>query len=94
MRIGVPRERKVMEFRVGMVPDGAAQLCASGHEVRVERGAGEGSGFSDEAYASGGAQIVDVEEVWTSSDLIVKVKEPQPEEIPRLRAEQTLFTYR
>ncbi len=91
MRIGVPRERKVMEFRVGMVPDGVRQLCAGGHEVRVERGAGEGSGFSDEDYA--GARLVDTDEVWERSELIVKVKEPQPDEIPRLRAGQTLFTY-
>ncbi len=93
MRIGVPRERKVMEFRVGMVPDGVRQLCAGGHEVRVERGAGAGSGFSDEAYANAGAQLVDTEEVWVRSELIVKVKEPQPDEIPRLRAGQTLFAY-
>ncbi len=91
MRIGVPRERKVMEFRVGMVPDGVRQLCARGHEVRVERGAGEGSGFSDEDYA--GARLVDTDEVWERSELVVKVKEPQPDEIPRLRAGQTLFAY-
>ncbi len=93
MRIGVPRERKVMEFRVGMVPDGVRQLCARGHEVRVERGAGEGSGFSDEEYAGAGDRLVDTDEVWERSELIVKVKEPQPDEIPRLRAGQTLFTY-
>ncbi len=93
MRIGVPRERKVMEFRVGMVPDGVRQLCAGGHEVRVERGAGEGSGFSDEGYANAGARLVDTDEVWEGSELIVKVKEPQSDEIPRLRSGQTLFAY-
>ncbi len=93
MRIGVLLERKVMEFRVGMVPDGVRQLCAGGHEVRVERGAGEGSGFSDERYANAGARLVDTDEVWERSELIVKVKEPQSDEIPRLRSGQTLFAY-
>ena len=92
MKIGVPREIKDMEFRVGLVPDGARQLRAAGHEVCVERAAGEGSGFPDEAFAAAGARIVDVEEVW-SADLVVKVKEPQPEEMDRLRSGQILFTY-
>ncbi len=93
MLVGVPRETKVMEFRVGMVPDGVATLCGAGHRVVVERGAGLGSGFSDEDYVQAGARIADTEEVWTASDLIVKVKEPQPDEIPRLREGQVLFTY-
>jgi alanine dehydrogenase len=92
MKIGVPRERKDMEFRVGIVPDGVRQLCASGHEVRVERGAGLGCGLGDEAFAMAGARLVEREEVW-SSDLVVKVKEPQPDETPLLRAGQVLFTY-
>jgi len=93
MRIGVPREIKDMEFRVGMVPDGVRQLREDGHELRVERGAGEGSGFPDEVYARAGARLVSAGELWGESDLVVKVKEPQPEELARLRAGQTLFTY-
>ncbi len=93
MHVGVPRETKIMEFRVGMVPDGVATLTKAGHRVLVERGAGLGSGFSDEDFLEAGASLADAEEVWSSADLIVKVKEPQPEEIPRLREGQTLFTY-
>ena len=65
----------------------------SGHELLVERGAGLGSGFADDAYAGAGARIVDVEEVWSAPDLIIKVKEPQPPEVARLRSGQILFTY-
>jgi alanine dehydrogenase len=93
MRIGVPRERKDQEYRVGMVPDGARALVARGHAVLVERGAGEGSGFPDAEYAAAGARLVDVAEVWGEAELVVKVKEPQPEEIARLRAGQALFCY-
>jgi alanine dehydrogenase len=93
MRIGVPREIKDMEFRVAMVPDGVRQLADSGHELLVEHGAGEASGFPDEAYAQAGARLVDAEEVFGTPDLIVKVKEPQPPEIQRLRQGQALFTY-
>jgi alanine dehydrogenase len=93
MRIGVPREIKDMEFRVGMVPDGVRQLADAGHELLIERGAGEGSGFPDETYAEAGARLVDAEEVFGAPDLIVKVKEPQPPEIRRMRSGQTLFTY-
>jgi alanine dehydrogenase len=93
MQIGVPREIKDMEFRVGMVPDGVRQLADAGHELLVERGAGEGSGFPDGAYAQAGARLVDAEEVFGAPDLIVKVKEPQPPEILHMRSGQTLFTY-
>jgi alanine dehydrogenase len=93
MKIGVPRETKVMELRVGLVPDGARELVEAGHEVLVERGAGEGSGFSDAAYAAAGARPVDTDEAWSGADLVVKVKEPQPDEVDRLRRGQTLFTY-
>jgi len=93
MRIGVPREIKTMEFRVGMIPDGVRQLVGAGHELCVERGAGEGSGFADEDYSEAGARLVDAEEVFASPDLIVKVKEPQEPEIARMRAGQALFTY-
>jgi alanine dehydrogenase len=93
MRIGVPRETKDMEFRVGMTPDGARILREDGHAVLVERGAGVGSGFTDAAYAAAGAALVGAEEAWSAPDLIVKVKEPNDEEVKHLRAGQTLFTY-
>jgi alanine dehydrogenase len=93
MKIGVPRESKDQEFRVGMVPDGVRLLGEAGHEVLIERGAGEGSGFSDDAYARVGAGVVDREAAWSEPDLIVKVKEPNPSEIAFLRSGQTLFTY-
>jgi alanine dehydrogenase len=93
MKIGVPRESKDQEFRVGVVPDGVRLLGEAGHEVLVERGAGEGSGFSDDAYARVGAGLVDMEAAWSEPDLIVKVKEPNPSEIALLRSGQTLFTY-
>ena len=93
MKIGVPREIKDMEFRVGMVPDGVNLLTRSGHEVLVERGAGYGSGFGDEEYAEARARLVTRDEVWGEAELIVKVKEPQAEEVERLRAGQVLFTY-
>ena len=92
MRIGVPREIKVMEFRVGMVPDGVGVLVAQGHEVHVETGAGTGCGFDDDAYSEAGARVGSVEDVW-ESELVVKVKEPQSPEIARLHRDQTLFTY-
>ena len=93
MRIGVPKESKDREYRVGMVPDGARQLCATGHEVCVERGAGEGSGFDDDAYEDAGSCLVDTAEAWSGVDLIVKVKEPNVSEIGLLRDGQTLFCY-
>jgi alanine dehydrogenase len=76
-----------------MVPDGARQLCAAGHEVCVEGGAGEGSGFDDAAYRDAGARVVDMTEAWSGVDLIVKVKEPNVSEIGLLREGQTLFCY-
>jgi alanine dehydrogenase len=93
MRIGVPRETKDQEFRVGLVPDGARVLVEDGHDVCVERGAGVGSGFADEAYRAAGARLVDAEEAWASPDLVVKVKEPNPREARWLRPGQVLFTY-
>jgi alanine dehydrogenase len=81
-----------MEYRVGMVPDGVRQLCAEGHEVRVERGAGLGSNFPDAEYEGAGARLVGAEEAW-ASDLVVKVKEPQEDEMPYLRSGLVLFTY-
>jgi len=92
MQIGVPKETKDQEFRVGMTPDGARLLTAAGHEVLVERSAGQGSGFPDRAYAEGGARLVDAQEAW-SAPLVVKVKEPNPAEASLLREGQVLFTY-
>lgn len=93
MIVGVPREIKDNEYRVAMTPGGVGQLVASGHEARVEAGAGEGSGFPDEQYAAVGATLVSTaEEAW-AADLVVKVKEPQAEEFGFLRRDLLLFTY-
>src|SRR5918911_1525379 len=92
--VGVPKEIKDMEGRVSMQPDGVAELVHHGHEVFVQAGAGEGAGFSDEEYDEAGARLVDgPNEVFESSDLIVKVKEPVPEGYARFREGQQLFTY-
>jgi len=92
MDVGVPRETKEGEHRVALTPDGVEELVASGHRVRVERGAGEDSSISDAEYALAGADLVGVHDAWTA-DLVVKVKEPQPAEHPLLRPETVLFTY-
>jgi len=93
MIIGLPKEIKDNEYRVAVIPGGVRQLVDSGHEVLVQAGAGEGSGFSDEEYSWGGGRIVETgNEVWTA-DLIVKVKEPQPSECELMRPGLTLFTY-
>ena len=92
--VGIPKEIKDMEGRVSMQPDGVAELVHHGHDVYVQAGAGEGAGFSDEEYEEGGARLVDgPDEVFESSDLIVKVKEPVPEEYDRFREGHQLFTY-
>ena len=94
MRIGVPREIKVHEYRVGLVPAGVRELTAGGHEVMVESGAGDGIGLSDAQYRAAGAEIVaNAAEVFARAQLIVKVKEPQPPECQMLRPGQVLFTY-
>jgi alanine dehydrogenase len=94
MRIGVPKEIKNHEYRVGLVPSGVRELVASGHQVLVQSTAGDGIGVDDAAYAAAGARIVPtVEEVFASADLIVKVKEPQLGECRLLRPGQVLFTY-
>jgi alanine dehydrogenase len=94
MRIGVPREIKVHEYRVGLVPAGVRELTAAGHEVSVEAGAGSGVGLDDAQYREAGASIVnDAAAVFGRAELIVKVKEPQPSECILLRPGQTLFTY-
>jgi alanine dehydrogenase len=92
MRIGVPREIKVHEYRVGLTPAAAAELVAAGHEVIVERGAGAGIGFLDADYVAAGARVGSVDEAF-AAELVVKVKEPQLEECLRLREGQLLFTY-
>jgi alanine dehydrogenase len=92
--VGIPREIKDQEGRVSMQPDGVVELVHHGHEVVVESGAGEGSGFSDEEYERAGARVVDGPDgVFADSELIVKVKEPIPEEYDRYREGQELFTY-
>jgi alanine dehydrogenase len=92
--IGVPKEIKDMEGRVSMQPDGVAELVHHGHEVVVQAGAGGGSGFSDGEYEEAGARLVDgPDEVFEAAELIVKVKEPVPEEYDRFREGQQLFTY-
>ena len=94
MRIGVPREVKVHEYRVGLVPGSVRELVQQGHEVLVETGAGAAIGFPDEAYRAAGAGIApDAATVFAATELIVKVKEPQPAEWARLRPDQVLFTY-
>ena len=92
--VGVPREIKDMEGRVSMQPDGVLELVHHGNEVVVEAGAGAGAGFSDEEYEASGARIAgSADEVFEAADLIVKVKEPVPEEYHRYREGQELFTY-
>jgi len=93
MTIGVPLEVKKQEHRVALLPATAYQLQKHGHRVLVERGAGAGSGYPDEEYAAAGAELVDTHAAAFSADLVVKVKEPQPEEISLLRRDQVLFTY-
>ena len=93
VRIGVAKEIKQQEYRVALTPAGALELVQRGHEVVVEQGAGVGSGFADEAYSSVGARLADVEEIWSSAELLLKVKEPIEPEYGRLREGLTLFTY-
>lgn len=94
MRIGVPKEIKSHEYRVGLTPGSVRELVHHGHQVMVESKAGEGIGCSDAAYRAVGASVVDsAAEVFATADLVVKVKEPQPAEIALLREGQVLFTY-
>ena len=94
MRIGVPTEVKNHEYRVAITPLGVNELVTAGHEVVVQAGAGEGSLIGDEEYAAAGARIgADADEVWGAADLVLKVKEPVPEEYEQLRPGLTLFTY-
>ena len=94
MRIGVPKEIKPHEYRVGLTPGSVREYVAAGHKVIVEAGAGAGIGADDEAYRKAGAVIADTaEEIFASAGMIVKVKEPQPSEWSELREGQILFTY-
>jgi alanine dehydrogenase len=94
MLVGVPKEIKVHESRVALTPEGAAELVRAGHTVVIEQGAGLGSSLTDADYIAAGATIeADVEKIWSSSDMILKVKEPIEVEYPRLRKGQILFTY-
>jgi alanine dehydrogenase len=93
LRIGVVKEIKADEYRVALTPAGAAELQRRGHEVIVEQGAGAGSAFMDAEYSAVGARIASVDEAWAEVDLLLKVKEPLPEEYSRLREGLVLFTY-
>ncbi len=94
MKVGVASEVKSDEYRVALTPVGARELAEHEHEVLVQKGAGEGSAISDSAYEAQGARVVpSAEDVWGEADLVLKVKEPQPEEVPLVRSGVTLFTY-
>jgi alanine dehydrogenase len=93
MRIGVVKEIKQDEYRVALTPAGAGELRQRGHEVVVETGSGLGSAFPDSDYLNIGARIAPVDEVWATADMVLKVKEPLPEEYGRLREGLVLFTY-
>ena len=93
MIIGIPREIKEHEYRVGITPSGVRELKKEGHRIILEKSAGKGSGFSDEDYREGGAEISDTYTIFNSSELIVKVKEPLPSEYALLHEGQALFTF-
>ncbi len=94
MKIGCPKEIKIHEYRVGLVPAGVRELTSAGHEVVIETGAGAGIGINDDAYKAAGASVLpDAKSVFAAADMIVKVKEPQLPECAQLRHGQVLFTY-
>ncbi|MBL8930238.1 MAG: alanine dehydrogenase [Kineosporiaceae bacterium] len=94
MKIGVPREVKNQEYRVGITPVGVAELVAHGHEVLIERSAGLGSSITDADFVAQGARIIDsADDLWAASDMVMKVKEPIASEYHRLREDLVLFTY-
>jgi len=94
MKVGLPKEIKDNEYRVGLTPAGVQALAHAGHEVYVQKTAGEGSGFTDDQYVKAGGQLLDTaDDVWKTGDMIVKVKEPIAPEYPRMRENQLLFTY-
>src|SRR6187200_2928553 len=93
MNIGIPTEIKPGERRVALTPSATLEFVRRGHRVLVQRGAGSGAGFTDDAYAAAGAELATVDDVFAEGELILKVKEPQPAEVERLRPHHTLFTY-
>lgn len=94
MRVGVPKEIKIHEYRVGLTPEAVREFCSAGHQVYVEAEAGLGIGVADTVYENAGASILtDVREIFATADMIIKVKEPQPSEWVLLRKKQILFTY-
>lgn len=94
MRIGIPKEIKNNEYRVALTPDAVAELLRQGHEVAVQAAAGEGAGFSDNEYAQAGAKLLpDARAVYQFAGLVIKVKEPQPEEYALIRSDHTLFCF-
>ena len=94
MKIGVPKEIKNNENRVGLVPSGVRQLVMDGHQLYIEKTAGEGIGLSDSLYVEAGATMLDsLEAVYDAADMIIKVKEPQPREVALLKPRHILYTY-
>ncbi|MGI9464278.1 MAG: alanine dehydrogenase, partial [Aestuariivirgaceae bacterium] len=94
MLVGIPKEIKVREYRVGLTPTNVREIAAHGHQIIVQSGAGEGIGMADNDYVKAGAKIVaDAAEVFRQAEMIVKVKEPQASEIAMLQPGQILFTY-
>jgi alanine dehydrogenase len=93
MRIGVPKEIKKHEYRVGLTPSAVSKYVAEGHELFVETNAGVGTGFTDDDYVQAGATICNVDDTFANADMIIKVKEPQISELPKFRQDQILFTY-
>ena len=93
MRIGVPKEIKKHEYRVGLTPSAVSKYVAEGHELYVERNAGIGTGFTDTDYIKAGAIICNVDDTFDNAEMIIKVKEPQTSELTRFRRDQILFTY-
>jgi alanine dehydrogenase len=93
MRIGVPKEIKKHEYRVGLTPSAVSKYVAEGHELYVERDAGIGTGFTDTDYIKAGASICNVKDTFGNADMIIKVKEPQISELPNFHQDQILFTY-
>jgi alanine dehydrogenase len=94
VKVGIPREVKDNEYRVAITPAGVKELVSHGHDVSVEKDAGVGSSILDEEYVAAGATIIgSADDVWAEADLVLKVKEPQPVELPLIRSDVTLFTY-
>jgi alanine dehydrogenase len=93
MKIGVPKEIKKHEYRVGLTPSAVSKYVADGHELFVETNAGIGTGFTDKDYVRAGAIICNVDDTFANADMIIKVKEPQISELSKFRRDQTLFTY-